>query len=60
MSKELGGRLFLSTKRTIPSQDAIKRRFNRVLPGFAILSILFRLGTALGLALSGVGQLERN
>ena len=33
VSKGLGGRLFLSTKRTDPPQDAINRRFNWVLTG---------------------------
>jgi len=35
----------------IPAQDAIKRRFNRVLARFTILSNHFRLGAALGLSL---------
>ena len=42
------------------SQDAIKRRFNRVLARFTIWSILFGLGTTLGLGLLGVGPLGCN
>ena len=38
----------------ISSQDAIKRRLNRVLARFTILSILFWLRTALGVGLLGI------
>ena len=41
------------------SQDAIKRRFNRVLPRITIWSILFEFRAALGLGLLGIGPLER-
>jgi len=49
-----------STYRPIPSQDAIKRRFNGVLARFTILSILFELRAALGLGLLGGEPPRRN
>ncbi len=40
-----------------PLQDAINRRFKRVLPRFTIWSILFGLRSALGLGFLSVGSL---
>ncbi len=44
----------------ISPQDAIDRRFNRVLARFTIWSILIELGTALGMGLLDIGPLGLN
>jgi len=48
------------SRSAISPQDAIKRRFNRVLARFTIWSIPLEPGPALGLGLLRVGPLERN